>query len=311
MIRLLLCAGLLSSCGKATDDVPPEAEHAPWPERAAAYEADLQAHREGGWLVVRTANGLRDEGDSLTWTGEAMGVSCAQAEATLSAFEHMQDSYGGYYVRIDPLPAEYAQNPVSRDGWVGVMYGIARSWRRCPDLQARMTASFERARAAVGTAARLHPSANVVASVTPWFRYVTDAVSALTAGAPRPTDAARVGFELAGETTAASIVSARSACYPLHLMLSEILTLSAVGLPISAEAKRNLCNQTASTGLMNWRWYCQDSSADVASWLEQYQPNKIVYRHQRCDWESEDFPITDSVASLDWLTLRDLYIHGE
>lgn len=309
---MFLLWGVVLGCGKPSKPSEPKPEPEPWGERAASYEAELERHREAGWLVVRTADGYRDEGDSLTWSGEAMGVSCAQAERTLAALEAMQDKEAGYYVRVDPLPVQYVDelNVVSRDGWISVAYGMTRVWRRCPDLQARMAASWQRAQAAVGDSVWLHPNA-LQALVLPSFRYLTDAIDAFSQGDwPAASTARRLSFELATEATVHSVVASKSPCYPLHLVFSEILSLSAVGLPISTNAKRDLCEVTKSTGLINWRWYCQDESEAVESWLEKYRPNQLVYAHQRCSWESEDFPPEDTVASLDWLTLRDLYVNG-
>lgn len=306
-IALSLC---LASCGRAAEPTRPQPEPAPWPARASAYETELGSHREGGWLVVRTADGYRDEGDSLTWSGEAMGISCGQAEASLVAVERLQEKSGGYYLRFDPLPDRYSADVVSRDGWIGVVYGMTRAWHKCPALQSRMADSWHRARSAVGNALTLHPQASA-AFITPQMHYLLDAMDAFVDGAaPAPRPAAKAMYELATETTVRLIVAGKTPCYPLHLAFSEAIALAAMGSPISEAAKRDLCEATASTGLINWRWFCQDDPAAVRSWLEQYQPNRIVYAHQRCSWETEDFPSTDTVASLDWLTLRDLYVNG-
>ncbi len=312
MRSLLIVVFVVVGCGRPSAPVPPEVEHQPWPARREAFDIDLTAHREAGWLVVRTPTGSRDEGDSLTWSAEAMGVSCEQAAATLTALEAMQDVEQGYYVRVEPLPERYVANHdvVSRDGWVSLAYGMTRSWWRCQELRPRITTSWQRAVAAVGSATRLHPNAPG-AVVTPWFRYVVDAMSSFVGGdVPQPSVAARSGYELAVETTVRSVVGSRGACYPLHLALDEILALASMGTAISTAAKQDLCEATAATGLLTWGWYCHGGVSEVASWLEQYQPNQIVYRHQRCSWEVEDFPFGDTAASLDWLTLRDLYVSG-
>lgn len=312
-IRTYLVALLFASCAKPSNPVDPSSPPERWKETADLYTDVLTSHREGGWLVARTPDGDRDQGDSLTFTGEAMGLDCPQASLTLDALERMQETYAGYYLRVEPLPDHYwgEKNVVSRDGWIGVMYGMTRAWVRCPDLKARMTASWKRARAAVGAASTLHPAASS-AFITPTFRYVQDLVSRMVEETSwTPPDAARVAFEGALMLSVRSVVGSKGACYPLRLGLLQLLTASAVGFPISDGAKRDLCEASASSGLMTWRWYCQDSSGLVESWLEQYQPNQIVYAHQRCSWETEDFPVGASYASLDWLTLRDLYLNGE
>ncbi len=244
-----------------------------------------------------------DLGDSLLFTGTALGVvSCKVADRFLTGLERMQDVNAGYLVRFNPLPPEYVTNPVSRDGVIGVLFGLSRAEKRCPDLQARIQTIKTRWKAAIGSSPFLHPKSTAV--ITPSLKFFMDVSYGSQMSTPEYTV-----FMASIFTTAESIKLKKSACYPIHLQTLEFLTLEVHGKSLQDTDKKHWCSITDGMGLMLTDWYCGRNSEKTKSWLKSPENSQHVYMHQRCVWESPDIGSLRS-PRVDYLVLSRLMKEG-
>ena len=128
-----------------------------------------------GFVVSKGQHGeIEDQGDSLLFTGLALGVLDCEVIGSrffLAPFDRMQDNFSGYLVRIDPLPEEYRQgnNFISRDGATGALYGLQLAKRRCPALAPKIDPILARWKDAVGNSLFLYPK-SLAGIITPSFK---------------------------------------------------------------------------------------------------------------------------------------------
>ncbi len=301
--RLFLVMLAFSSCKRA-----PEVEPIPYASEFSHYESRLMDFflSERDFVVSRTEDdGMDDQGDSLLFSGIALGVvSCDKVPRLLSALKSSQETFRGFLVRFNPLPPEYitGKNYVSRDGAIGALFGLVRAAKRCPEQNALIQTVMDDWRAAVGSSYLLHPKS--VAVLTPSFRFFWDAAHG------HEMSNGEYGFFMATNLfTAEAIRSNRSACYPVNLQLLEFLTLEVMGRRLELADKRKWCETTDGMGNLLADWYCGRGTEAIESWLANPEQSSHVYAHQRCGWESPDIGSKKS-PRVDFLLLSRLLNEG-
>ena len=93
---------------------------------------------ENGYVVSynKETGKAAKEGDSLLFTGLAMGVArCDRSKALFEAVKETFDKGDGEFIRIDPLPQSYIDenDPTSRDMEIGILFGLVFYYERCGD----------------------------------------------------------------------------------------------------------------------------------------------------------------------------------
>lgn len=300
---------LLASCHHAPSQ--PKADVDELEVKAAEYRAHLvQRSLCGGWVATRVTGdiGCYDLGDSLLFSGLALAVlPCAEGDEVLQAVAASQDERQGLFVRYEPLSPQYAGNENSRDGITGLIFGLTVRAAHCPADRPRLADMWRRYRAALGPSpVALYPG-NLNAIVTPAFAAVLQQADRVLAGGEGPSFTRRIVWEAAASQGAQDATAHREACYGIHLA-----TLQAIlfGSSASNDFHKAFCVATAGAGLALTDWYCGAGAEAVKSWLSNYQPNLLVYSHQRCTWETEiPRPGSDGPA-LDWLVLYTLAKEG-
>ena len=307
MLRfLLITLLLLSACKKAKEISPNDT---PSPSLFELSEAKLMDifRSQLGFIVTKDENGEDiDQGDSLLFTGLAMGVvSCESVGRFIVALEDMQIENSGYLIRFNPIPNSYFvdKNMVSRDGATGALFGMIRASQRCPQYKAEIESIMLRWHSVVGNAVFLHPQATK-AVMTPTFKSVFD----LAVG--KGMGKAEYGLLIASDfVTIKGIKANKLACYPVHLETIEFLIMEMRGVYLENADKVKWCDITSGMGLMLTDWYCDRNLASIKSWLNEPDKSPNVYMHQRCTWESPD--LKNSISPrVDFLLLHKLINEG-
>jgi hypothetical protein len=261
----------------------------------------------GGFVISETSDHqITDQGDSLLFTGLALGVlDCDQIPPILAGMENMQKAFKGYLVRFYPLPDEYVRgnNFVSRDGATGALFGLERSKRRCPAFASRIDGIIAKWMGAIGDDLWLYPG-SLAGIITPSFH------SFLKMG--RGIGVSDLDFEeyhLAALTTALFITKEKQACYPIHLQTIQDILIEQMGRPLLKRYKDEWCAVVQNKGLLLTDWYCGKNTDQIQAWLSHPESSSHVYMHQRCSWESTD---SDGKISprVDFLLLHRLFQEG-
>lgn len=281
MARSLLIFLIILSCGKSKQ-IDPD----PFVVGDINVFEDrlLGSFLENGFVVSKEDNQSVDQGDSLVFTGMALSsLSCEKIEPILHGLEQMQDHFGGYLVRFDPLPREYieSRNYISRDGATGLLYGLVRVLKRCPNQAARISSIKKKWQEAVGNSFLLHPNSTAV--ITPSFRTFWKVGHGIGI-----SDLEYEEYILSTLFTAQLIQSNKSSCYPIHLETIQNLTFEEMGKPIFKRNKDQFCKITNNMGLMLTDWYCGRNIKELKSWLQDPNKSPNFYMHQRCSWEQVD-----------------------
>jgi hypothetical protein len=264
------------------------------------YEERLVVeYLENGFVVSKSGGISEDQGDSLLFTGVALGaLDCEFVPRILDGLEEMQDYWSGYLVRFLPLPAEYIEkhNVITRDGATGALFGLVKASKRCPDLYPRIQTILTRWYDTVGNSLFLHPEGRN-GIVTPSFKAFWKVAHGK--GISDLEYAVYMGSTL---FTAESIKNAKSSCYPIHLETLQHLVFEAQGRPILAADKERFCSITKDMGLYLTDWYCERNGETLLTWLKDPQSIPVNYLHQRCEWEPAD-GIGKFSPRVDFLTL--------
>ena len=95
-------------------------------ERAEQLELRLiNEHLKDGYVVSYEDSTPREEGDALLWTGLAIAsLPCHQRRNLMETLFKSVDKNNGAFLRIDPLPSSYSDDPTSRDMEVGALFGV-------------------------------------------------------------------------------------------------------------------------------------------------------------------------------------------
>ncbi len=258
--KYLALAALLSSC---THDDP-----RPSPEPAHPATFDETASRlismaDDGWIVSRTADGEpRQQGDSLIFTGIAMGVlDCDRGDIPERALLKMLAENHGVPYRHPTLRDDY-----SLDGLLGLWWGVEHRTLMCPEARARWAAVL--------------PQHLKATAIPPYFDVMLRTVitHVMDADAPTIEERGKLGSEVAG--WAIAVVSQRAAAYRLHL---GFLTLSVVDAP---HGQNIYCEAVREAKMPLLEQFC--GRVGLEPWLKGFEYNRWEYQHQRAVWEQPD-----------------------
>lgn len=281
LIFLLLLLGCQHDIPKPDEDT--------FPVDPALYDeaADrLMGMLDEGWVVSRFTDGtIRDQGDSLLFTGIAMGALDCQRGTVLEAalLKMLEEKHGGVY-RHPSIPDDY-----SLDGLLGLWWGIAHRTARCPEARGYWAAALPTHAAAV--------------SVEPFFGVVLEQVMASlgVGGAPSVGERGSLGSEVSG--WASLVVSARSPAYRLHLAW---LALDVVDAPRGKDA---FCGVVNPAGIALVEQFCGRGA--LSRWVHDFAYNRSVYGFQRASWEGFDGVPNLNTPAIDLLVaLSVLYPSG-
>lgn len=287
---LVFCASLalMLGCGKSK---PVDKEEPDDPAKARFVTLQnrlLSDYLLDGFVIAKESNGsITDQGDSLLFTGLTLGVldcNVLESKFLLAPFDRMQDNFGGYLVRIDPLPADYRQgnNFISRDGATGALYGLQLAKRRCPALGPKIDHILARWKDAVGDSFFLYPK-SLAGIITPSFKTFWKVGHGIGI-----SDVEYEEYIVSSLVTIGLIKANKSACYPIHLQTVQHLTFEIMNHPILKRNKDEFCALTKGLGLMLTDWYCDRNGDDLKLWLDNPENSNHVYVSQRCNWESGD-----------------------
>ena len=287
-MRYALLAILLCACGRPGDRPLPAEPSSSVAERAAAVEARiLDMSEPRGWVVSRAADGsLVHVGDSLLWTGMAMGVmSCAGGAVPERALLETLQSNGGRFYRH---PTDAARQP-SLDGHIGVYWGIAQRASRCPDVIPIWAAAL---------------ATHEPVSVTRPFEHLLTAVKFQLGTGTAPQGTSNLTDAVA--VWAYGVVLTKAAAYRIHLGLLSLQTLEATGAGLPGSARARFCAATSGAGMPTTDHWC--ARGDLVSWTEAFEFNVWEFAHQRGAWETPDGREGLVTPGLDLLVaLRTLY----
>lgn len=269
MKKLLIMAMFLTGCAKdAPKNVPTEN---PDPVAYSYVSARALAMSDNGWIVSRWPDGaMRDQGDSLLFTGLAMGsLNCADGSIPERALLKMlQENHGKVY-RHPSIPDDY-----SLDGLLGLWWGISHRVKKCPESQDAWTEILPEHAAAV--------------TIEPYFEVVLKTVM----GEPvSDEDRGRLGAEIA--SWAFGVVTHRAAAYRLHL---GFLALDLVDAP---KGKAAFCGTVGEAHMPLLDDFC--GKEGLADWMGAFDYDRYVYAHQRAVWEAPDGRPGLSTPGIDYL----------
>lgn len=273
----------------------------------------LAKHLDGGYIVSRESDGTpAHQGDALLWSGIALGLlPCEAGRPIFDAIAASAENRGGELVRFEPLPAEYATNPTSRDQLLGLMWGLVRRGNRCPGDGEAIHFLWTTHRDYVESAGSLSLAGDPLRSnLTPAFHFVWRAVGKwLLEGSE--LDETPLVVEAAILADALRILSFRGPCYPLHLAMLEQLILFETRNTVSKTFKAQFCETTNAASIALIDWYCERDASPVESYLKNFVLNEYEYSHQRCpDWETPDGRASLDTPGLDWLIIYHLAREG-
>ena len=284
-----LCS-TLAACGHADDKpdpVPPvDADRARW---RASVDRLLSHFVEGGQVVSRDVDGSgANLGDSLIWTGTALGVlGCDEGAGIARALIERLTAGGGVIERYDPLPTTYrGGNEVSLDGEIGLWLGFAARARRCPAEVPELARVWSLRRGAIAAAGgRLHP--NVDVRVPVGLTAARDAVAAALGAGAGPSGAELEAFGVVVAGWARGVTASQAACFRINLAWTAARAIEEAGRSVPPGWRDAFCAATARADLPTVDHWCGRGGLDA--YLEGYRPDVWEYRHQRCGgWETPD-----------------------
>lgn len=253
--------GLILGCSQNSPNKSPPSQTQF--DRYVEVSMRLPNFLDNGWVVSR---GSQDNhGDSLIFTGLAMyGLSCSDGEAEASALEKMLLS-GSYY----RYPGD--TDAVSLDQRLGLYRGITARFKRCNE-----TARWAQALSSV------QPG-----GLPPEFSYLEDKLRAALGLAGNPASDKQAALEAEIASWAAGVNATHAACYRINLGLITLQTIEELDGHISTLGRNAFCAATKGTNLPTVEAWCGRTS--MAAYLNGFQYNVWVYRHQRCPaWEAPD-----------------------
>ncbi len=270
----LITALLLLGCGRMEKLTP---KYTPPPQSDAQYtETFIDLY---GFIVSRdSAGNYEHTGDSLLWTGLALGLlPCDKYTQFIEVgLLQMLAKNGGHLVRH---PIDLSE---SDDGKFGVYWGLKRYIHNC-NTKVNWTALLQEHRTTVG--ANLHPMIDDILHDLGAKPALTD----LTRGA--------VGDVVTG--WAVTDVATQAAAYRLHL---GFLVLDQIG---GAGAKQKFCTAVKDANMELLNAYCGDPT-DLAAFVTYFKHDEWEYKLQRSPvWESAPDGNGLSTPGLDLLMAED------
>lgn len=274
MMRILALVLSLVSCTKVAAPTSEEPSPGVRVRHLMAVERLVNSHMVDGWVVSRDGEKPHHLGDSLLWTGLALGIlPCDKAELPAAALRGMFRELGGGMWRHPSLPTD-----ASMDGAMGVYWGIARHQRKCAgEWHSELTAHRELLRS---TGNKLNRAGSGL--LPPGFDYLPPLLDGDT-----PPDAHKALLERLVGAWALATKLERASCYRAHLGLLALDAAQVAGQSISPDAKGFYCLQTRPMKIPLIDHWC--GRPGLGEWVAGFEYNVWEYRHQRCGaWETAD-----------------------
>jgi hypothetical protein len=278
---------MLASCGTASErhqPAAPEDIHVELFNAASERAVDMTSPL--GWVVSVWDDGkITHTGDSLLWTGMAMGVlDCARGDVVERALLTMLLENGG---RVYRHPSEAGREP-SLDGHLGLYWGISERVRRCPYALPTWQAAI----------AQHEPTGLPLP-----FDDVLDSLRYQLGLDSKPGVEA---LQVAVYSWAYAVVAKKAAGYRIHLGLLTYEILESTGVGVSDHARDTFCSAAKPAGMTTVEHYC--GRGDLKGWADGFTFNAYEYAHQRARWESQDGKPGLATPAIDLLVaLRKLY----
>jgi hypothetical protein len=272
-MRLLILAILclcLFACAKADDQAEPTSPSNGQRDRfTEVSDRLLEMTEPHGWVVSRWDDAsIEHTGDSLLWTGMAMGVlDCGRGAAPEDALLAMLSETGGRAYRH---PTEALREP-SLDGHLGLYWGIAHRAARCPESRERWAEALE----------QLIPVNAEEAFI------VRDSILSSLGRGTAPSLSARDAYGSSWAVLASGVRVAKAAAYRIHLGLLALESLEVSGQQVSSSVRDAFCSASNGADMPTVDAYC--GRGDLAAWVEAFEFDAWEMRHQRSGaWESRD-----------------------
>ncbi len=262
MIKFVAALCLLAACARASS-AEQEPGTDPLRERFAAAETRLlEMTSPPGWVVSRYDSGeIEHTGDSLIWTGMAMGVlSCEGGQAPEAALLTMLEETGGTAYRH---PSEAHREP-SLDGQLGFYWGVSERVTRCPETKARWAKAM---------------ASHRPLNLAPPFSLVLDALKHQLDMGPAPSAIRLDGLAGVVSAWASVVVASKEAAFRIHLGL---LALEMV----QHAPPSTYCAVTKGIGMPTVDHFCGRSG--LVEWIDDFEFNRYEMALQRAKWESAD-----------------------
>lgn len=264
---------------------------------------------EDGWVVSRHEDGSTEhEGDSLLWTGLALGVlPCSYVGVFSDRMIKMIKDHDGALVRYEPLGEYAGGREVTFDGATGLYYGVASLIQRCPDVVSLWKDPWELHLNYLEKAdGRLNVKAEHDARLFEPWGVLPDLIGHLLGlRDDHPSRARMNALELESALWTAATYSAKKPCYRMHLSYLHIRTLDRFG-HLSDEGRKSFCSASEGAKIALYDGFC--NRGDILGWMAGYEPDVYEYAHQRCpEWEHPDAGSLRT-PDLDYLMAYDQYM---
>lgn len=279
----------LAGCAHDKADPKQDPAEAP-PEVLAAFQetADrllTDTFTPGGWVLSRRGDAEEHHGDSLIWTGMALGVlPCDKAPKVETALLAMLEAADGGLYRHPTKPDD-----VSQDGALGFYWGVAHYLTRCPDRLDAWREPLAR-HAALGD---FQLNRNSTAQIYPEYDLARDSLFYFAGVGPQP-DSGRLdtlGKEVAGSAFLVKLANRTGqdadGCFRVHIGLLALETVAVLGQELGGETRGRLCEEATGIGLETMDAYC-GKWGPLMAYLDAFQYDQWEMAFQRCDWESPD-----------------------
>lgn len=252
-----------------------------------------------GYLVS-----LRDEkpahvGDALKYTGIALSVlDCDEGQPLLGAILDGIVEMDGLAPRYRPLP-DSRYGKTSRDGEVGMLFGLASHWVRCPGSREgiRDTLALHH-NYLVRNKFNIEPGELMGEALK--FPYL-EVMRLLGVSDDRRSAGV---WEAGLIATAKGIEWLKDPCYPVDLATLQIILVARLGYEVDPYPLGQFCAATKDMALAHADWLCRRN--DGKAFLRGHRLNEYEYQLQICPWQDGTQAANVETHALDWLLMYHL-----
>lgn len=283
MRRLIILLVMVSACHHAKPPKPRPPTQAEVQTYETVAERALSFIDDSGFIVSRGHSA--NLGDSLFFTGLALyGLDCSRGRQLDASLAAMVRDQGGGLSRHPSMPGD-----LSLDGLLAFYRGVAKRVIMCEehDLWGPLIAQHVEW-------SKKHPE-----YLPAGFTFVRDQLAHLVDPMTyvSPVSSRQAALELVIEEWAATVISAKAACYRINLGLLALQQIQEEGRAISFEGRDGFCEVTPAAGLPTVENFC--GRAGLETYLNTFAFNVWQYRHQRCTgWEMPDGDVEPGIDFL-------------
>lgn len=274
----LACAFLVLGCGKPDDPKRGSVDSRKYEELSQRL---VDNHLSPTGFVISKENGEnRHEGDSLIWSGIAMGaLPCDKANLISDGLRTAVKVGGGYLRRFEPLPDQYlGGREISLDGAIGVMFGVALTMKHCPDIDLSWWDDWFRT---IGDG-ELYPGTGV--KWPPAVDWGWNLLAHRRGIRGKPASEVKRAMELAMTGWTEAVRQSQAAAFRVHLATLIMMTSELLGEP---PRKNEFCSAAEGVQLGLTEWWC--GRRDPNDLLLAWEMNVWEYQWQRSPkWEVPD-----------------------